>query len=397
LDQNTNTKKNLGLYIHIPFCVKKCDYCDFLSAPATEKMQESYIQTLLTEIRSYKGLTGDYMVPTIFFGGGTPSAIHPSHIASVMEAINDTFSIDWSSLEATIEVNPGNVNLEKLETYKKAGFNRLSFGLQSVNNNELKLLGRIHSYEQFADNYSLARSVGFHNINIDLMSALPGQTIPSWENTLRTVIALEPEHISAYSLIIEEGTPFFERYGEGALYQKELPDEETDRLMYHRTKEILQESGYYRYEISNYAKKGYECKHNISYWNGTDYLGLGLGSASLFYNERFRNIPDLKQYINLCQQNKDSDMLPMILRTEIREQSLENQMEEFMYLGLRLIDGVDCNEFQQRFHRNIHEVYKDVIPALVSKQLLKIEGNRIALTEYGIDISNYVLSHFLLS
>jgi len=337
------------------------------------------------------------MVPTIFFGGGTPSAIHPSHIASVMEAINDTFSIDWSSLEATIEVNPGNVNLEKLETYKKAGFNRLSFGLQSVNNNELKLLGRIHSYEQFADNYSLARSVGFHNINIDLMSALPGQTIPSWENTLRTVIALEPEHISAYSLIIEEGTPFFERYGEGALYQKELPDEETDRLMYHRTKEILQESGYYRYEISNYAKKGYECKHNISYWNGTDYLGLGLGSASLFYNERFRNIPDLKQYINLCQQNKDSDMLPMILRTEIREQSLENQMEEFMYLGLRLIDGVDCNEFQQRFHRNIHEVYKDVIPALVSKQLLKIEGNRIALTEYGIDISNYVLSHFLLS
>lgn len=393
----SNIKQNLGLYIHIPFCVKKCEYCDFLSAPATEKIQESYIEALLTEIRSYKGMTEKYTVPTIFIGGGTPSAIHPSHIVKIMEVINQTFSIDWDQLEATIEVNPGNVNEEKLKAYKTAGFNRLSFGLQSVNNEELKLLGRIHTYEQFADNYTLARQLGFHNINIDLMSALPGQAIRSWENTLRKAIALEPEHISAYSLIIEEGTPFFDRYGEGALYQKELPDEDTDRLMYHRTKEILQESGYYRYEISNYAKNGYECKHNISYWNGTQYLGLGLGAASLYQNARFRNIADLNQYIHLCNQNKDIKTLPFALHTEVREQSLEDQMEEFMYLGLRLINGVDCDDFQRRFHHDIHEVYKDVIPKLVSKKLLKIEGSRIMLTEYGLDISNYVLSHFLLS
>lgn len=399
LDRNTvtNANQNLGLYIHIPFCVKKCDYCDFLSAPATEKMQDSYVQALLTEIRSYKGKVSGYRVPTIFIGGGTPSAIDPSHILSIMEAIYETFSIDGNRLEATIEVNPGNVTQEKLETYKKAGINRLSFGLQSVDNRELKILGRIHTYEQFVDNYTLARKVGFSNINIDLMSALPGQTVQSWENTLNTVISLKPEHISAYSLIIEEGTPFYEKYGEGALYQKQLPTEDTDRLIYHRTKEILHESGYDRYEISNYAKNGYECKHNISYWNGTDYLGLGLGASSLYQDVRFRNIPDINQYINLCKQNEETKTLPLALRRDIRQLSLEDQMEEFMYLGLRLINGVDCNVFQQRFHRDIHEVYKDVIPDLISKQLLKKEGSCIALTDYGLDISNYVLSHFLLS
>ncbi|HCA69983.1 MAG TPA: coproporphyrinogen III oxidase, partial [Lachnospiraceae bacterium] len=295
----SDRKEELGLYVHIPFCVKKCDYCDFLSAPATEEMKKNYIRALLSEIRSYKGKTNGYTVPTVFIGGGTPSAIPASDIEKIMEEIWDTFLVDSDRLEATIEVNPGTVTREKLLAYQRAGINRLSFGLQSTDDRELKMLGRIHSYEEFKDNYELAREAGFHNINIDLMSSLPGQTVQTWENSLRTVTALKPEHISAYSLIIEEGTPFYERYGKGALHQGELPEEETDRLLYHRTKELLEESGYHRYEISNYARAGYECRHNSSYWIGTEYLGLGLGASSLFGGARFHNGNDIREYIRL--------------------------------------------------------------------------------------------------
>jgi oxygen-independent coproporphyrinogen-3 oxidase len=407
-------KKDLGLYLHIPFCVKKCDYCDFLSAPATEETKKKYIDAMITEIESYYKSRSEYIVPTIFFGGGTPSCLDAISITRIMEAIGKVFQIDRDRMEATIEVNPGTITKEKLIAYQEAGINRLSFGLQSTNNNELLLLGRIHTYEQFAENYHLAREVGFQNINVDLMSALPKQTPASWENTLNSVINLKPEHISAYSLIIEEGTKFYDRYQDTSPYYKELPEEEADRLIYHRTKEILEANGYYRYEISNYAKEGYECRHNSSYWIGTDYLGIGLGAASLLDGVRFLNLQDIQQYIGRCenyQEKKSSNITdaanfvqrdcfsedPIEIRRDMEQLTKQQRMEEYMFLGLRMCSGISKTGFVKRFDVDINSIYKEVIDQLVTSNLLVVQGDRIKLTDYGIDVSNTVLSEFLLS
>jgi oxygen-independent coproporphyrinogen III oxidase len=385
--EDITNNQPLGLYIHIPFCVKKCDYCDFLSAPATEETKKRYVDALIAEI---KGCASSYLkheVQTIFFGGGTPSCLDAGEIERIMDALSDTFQLREGYREVSIEVNPGTLTEEKLRVYRKAGINRLSFGLQSVNDEELKKLGRIHTYQQFEDNFLLARSLGFDNINVDLMSALPEQTVESWERTLRTIIALEPEHISAYSLIVEEGTRFYERYREGAKESELLPDEDTDRRIYHLTKEILKNNGYEQYEISNYAKKGYECRHNSSYWIGTDYLGLGLGAASLIQGIRFSKEEDLGKYITLC----EGDLI-----REACALTLEQRMEEFMFLGLRMCHGISKQEFYHRFQRNIKEVYPGIIGDLVGKGLLLEEGDRIYLTDFGIDVSNQVLAEFLL-
>ena len=410
--EGTAKRRQLGLYIHIPFCIKKCDYCDFLSAPADEETKRRYFDALITEIWSYKGKTEGYMVPTIFIGGGTPSAVTATYIHEILEAIGEIFYLDKKQLEATIELNPGTVTKEKLETYKESGINRLSFGLQSTDNNELKLLGRIHTYEQFEENYLLAREVGFQNINIDLMSALPGQTIKSWETTLNQVIRLKPEHISAYSLIIEEGTPFYRRYGEGLIEEPELPDEETDRLIYSNTKDILEANGYHRYEISNYAKNGYECRHNSSYWSDIEYLGIGLGASSLINGARFSNLHDLEQYISLCKgykfsnqtnesnydlRHSDNITIDSIgIRIEHEALSIKQRMEEFMFLGLRMSSGISRESFQIRFHTSVEAIYGKTIQALIKDKLLVSEGDRIYLTDYGIDVSNVVFSQFLL-
>jgi oxygen-independent coproporphyrinogen-3 oxidase len=408
------TKKELGLYIHIPFCVRKCDYCDFLSAPGTEKMKKEYVEALLTEIKSYQGRTQAYRVPTIFFGGGTPSCIDATDIARIMHEIYRVFTVTTETLEATIEVNPGTVTEEKLTTYLGAGINRVSFGLQSTDNVELKRLGRIHCYEDFLENYKLARILGFRNINIDLMSALPGQTLSSWESTLTKIADLEPEHISAYSLIIEEGTGFYDRYQPGAPSEKELPDEETDRLIYDRTKEILQEYGYHRYEISNYAKAAYECRHNSSYWIGTDYLGLGLGASSLVDGARFSNIHDIKQYISACNEYVSRRSNASVLdHSDTRDDFMKNdcigirkdftlltreeRMEEYMFLGLRRCDGISKSTFFQRFQIEIETIYGEVLEQLEYKKLVTMNEDQIKLTDYGIDISNSVLSEFLLN
>jgi oxygen-independent coproporphyrinogen-3 oxidase len=407
-------RRDLGLYIHIPFCVRKCEYCDFLSAPGTDSAKREYVDALLREIESYQGKTSAYVVPTIFFGGGTPSCIPESDIASIMACLRSTFYIQEEKLEATIEVNPGTITKEKLISYQKAGINRISFGLQSTDNVELEQLGRIHCYEDFLQNYRLAREVGYRNINVDLMSALPGQTVTSWEQTLRRIAELEPEHISAYSLIIEEGTGFYERYKPGAPDEKELPDEETDRQIYYRTKEVLQSYGYERYEISNYAKPNKECRHNNSYWVGTDYLGLGLGAASLLNGTRFSNVHDMKQYTTLINeygknskgksnaelisQEIDSmtdDMLG--IRIDKKQLTREEQMEEFMFLGMRRCEGINKVTFFQRFGKNIESVYGNVLIQLEQKNLIVMTGDQIRLTEYGIDVSNIVLSEFLLS
>jgi len=393
---NTEIKQDLGLYIHIPFCEKKCDYCDFLSGPSSKEGIKEYFEALYLEIEQYSNFLESYTVSTIFIGGGTPSVVESSYIEGIMEKLMRVFHIDQGRLEATIEINPGTVTREKLLAYKRAGINRISFGLQSTNNEELKLLGRIHTYEQFEQNYHLARELGFQNINIDLMSALPGQTVENWEETLNKVIQLNPEHISAYSLIIEEGTKFYERYKEGSQGSKLLPDEETDRFMYYKTKSVLKENGYLRYEISNYAKEGFECKHNVSYWIGTEYLGIGLGASSYIGGARFSNLDELELYIQQCKKSNISEIEFMNIRKDYTVLTKQEKMEEFMFLGLRICVGISKKEFIRRFMVPIEGIYSSTIQELKQKKLIEEEGDNIKLTEYGVDISNYVLAEFLL-
>lgn len=376
-------KKDLELYIHIPFCIRKCKYCDFLSGPSGEKERQEYVESLCRKIHSYGELAEAYRVVSIFVGGGTPSILTEEQILKIFAALREVFEIE-ADAEITLEMNPGTVTEEKLKAYKQCGINRLSMGLQSTDNKELEALGRIHTYETFQESYRLARAAGFQNINVDLMSAIPYQTRESYQKTLRRIAKLvpPPEHISAYSLIIEEGTPFYERYGEGE-HAEELPDEEKERQMYQDTIEILKTYGYHRYEISNYAKEGYECRHNIGYWNRTEYLGIGAGAASLIENRRF-TAPDLLKKVDGSEE-EDIEIL-----------TVENQMEETMFLGLRMMKGVSVSGFEKTFGRTMKSVYGNVIERLKKEQLIVEEGDDIRLTEHGIDISNYVMSEFLL-
>ena len=323
----------------------------------------------------------DYHVKTVFFGGGTPSILDGREICRIMEKIYAHFNVD-TDVEMTIEVNPGTGTEEKLRYYHKTGINRLSFGLQSVHEQELRMLGRIHTFETFLDSFKMARSLNFTNINVDLMSALPGQTCALWEESLSKVLMLKPEHISAYSLIIEDGTPFCRLWEEGKL---KLPDEDEERKMYHRTKEILAEAGYERYEISNYARKGFECRHNVGYWTGVEYVGFGLGASSLLSNIRLKNTEDLESYIKNNKFNTERIFL-----------TLENQMEEFMFLGLRLGEGVAVYDFKEKFGKNIDQVYGEVIKRHQKDGLLSVEEGKIRLTQRGMDFCNYVLADFLL-
>lgn len=392
----TSKKHPLGIYIHIPFCDKKCDYCDFLSGPANNQTKEYYSKALIEEIKAYNDLMDDYLVKTIFIGGGTPSSIEANYIVQILDSINNNFNLDVE--EISIETNPGTLSREKLKSYKDVGINRLSIGLQSTNNQELKLLGRIHTYEEFLENYHLARELGYSNINIDLMSGLPGQSVEAWEESLQKVLALKPEHISAYSLIIEEGTPFYERYGDKNASDIDEEnsrgngniDEETDRLIYSKTKEMLELHGYNRYEISNYARQGYECKHNKSYWERIPYLGLGLGSSSLIDNTRYNNEENLRNYI------KNSSK-PSLLRKNLINLSKEEAMEEFMFLGLRLTKGISKTKFQQEFGIGIEEIFQKQINQSIKEGVLEEIADTIRLTDYGLDVSNHVLARFLLS
>ena len=382
--------KELELYLHIPFCVKKCNYCDFLSAPAEEETRAAYVDALLEEIRGFED-PEDYEVVTVFFGGGTPSILPGQEIFRIMEALREKFSFRKRA-EITLEANPGTVDKEKLSCYKKAGINRLSFGLQSADAEELKKLGRIHTWEKFLESFQLAREAGFSNINVDLMSALPGQTKESWEKTLRQVLALQPEHISAYSLIIEEGTLFYQ------LYEKDverrdageepelLPSEEEERAMYEATGRILKEQGYLHYEISNYAKPGRECRHNLGYWQRRDYLGFGLGAATLLNPVRYKNTEDLEAYLGGDFSKKEFFVL-----------TKDNQIEETMFLGLRVLEGVSKEKFREQFSCELRVVYRKELEKLEQEGLLEEDGDFVRLTSRGIDLSNPVLAEFLLS
>ena len=373
----------MELYLHMPFCVRKCAYCDFLSFPTDQEAQNLYTRRLMEDIDAMGKKYGDIPVDTIFIGGGTPSVPDSALIVGIMEHVRKAFHVAEGA-EISMEANPGTVTREKLTDYRRAGINRLSFGLQSANDRELKLLGRIHTWAEFLESFHLARECGFTNINIDLMSALPGQTRESWKDTLKRVTDLNPEHISAYSLIIEDGTPFGEKYGseEG---RKLLPDEDSEREMYHETKRFLKSCGYERYEISNYAKPGRECRHNIGYWTGLPYLGLGLGASSYMDGCRFAVNSDMKQYL----EEKPG------MFTDVEKLTKKDMEEEFFYVGLRMTAGVSLPEFERRFGVSAKDVYPGLMEMFVEEKAAVFQGDRFVLTDYGLDVSNYIMAQFL--
>lgn len=373
----------MELYLHMPFCVRKCAYCDFLSFPTDQEPQNLYTRRLREDIDAMGKKYGDIPVDTIFIGGGTPSVPDSALIVGIMEHVRKAFHVAEGA-EISMEANPGTVTREKLTDYRRAGINRLSFGLQSANDRELKLLGRIHTWAEFLESFHLARECGFTNINIDLMSALPGQTRESWKDTLKRVTDLNPEHISAYSLIIEDGTPFGEKYGseEG---RKLLPDEDSEREMYHETKRFLRDCGYERYEISNYAKPGRACRHNIGYWTGLPYLGLGLGASSYMDGCRFAVNSDMKQYL----EEKPG------MFTDVEKLTKKDMEEEFFYVGLRMTAGVSLPEFERRFGVSAKDVYPGLMEMFVEEKAAVFQGDRFVLTDYGLDVSNYIMAQFL--
>ena len=382
----------MELDIHIPFCVKKCDYCDFLSFAADEQTQKSYVAALQKELAFYGAKYKDRRITTIFIGGGTPSWLKEDYMQAIMETVYHYFSVEQDA-EITIECNPGTITEHKFEVYRRIGINRLSIGLQSVHNEELKILGRIHTFEQFLKTYDMARKHGFSNINIDLMSSLPGQTPEIFCDSLYQVLKLKPEHISVYSLIIEKGTPFYELYRFDAVRQaagmqtESLPTEEEEYQTTKMTQHILKEAGYHWYEISNFAKPGYECRHNIGYWKRVDYLGVGLGASSLIDNVRYSNTRDLYTYLSVPADSLH-ETAAQITRNE--------QMEEFMFLGLRMRDGFYRDEFTQAFGIPIEAVYGDALNHLQQEELLLKREGRIYLTDKGMDLNNYVVAQFML-
>ena len=375
-----NRRIPLELYVHIPFCVRKCQYCDFLSGPSDEETKDRYIEALLKEIRAAEH-TEDYEIVSVFIGGGTPSALKAEAIASIMRTLQEQFFF-CEDAEVTIEANPGTVDLEKLTIYRNVGINRLSLGLQSTDAEELKLLGRIHSYEEFLKSYEWAREAGFSNINIDLMFAIPGQTGEAWRQQLYQVAELNPEHISAYSLIIEEGTPFAEQ-------NLDLPDEDTEYQMYEDTAEILERYGYRQYEISNYAKQGYMCRHNAGYWQRREYLGFGLGASSLYGGMRFSNTHQMQEYLK---ESRNPDQI----RKDVTVLSRNEQIEEFMFLGLRMTEGISEKKFEENFDVRLMDVYGDILQKYEETGFMEHIETKWRLTRKGIHVSNHILADFLL-
>ena len=368
----------LMIYVHIPFCVKKCDYCDFVSGVCDKTVHEAYFKALKEEIISRSESARDKRAGSVFFGGGTPSIVDAHHIDEIMQLLYTRFHIDRDA-EISIEANPNSVTAEKLKVYREAGINRISIGLQSSKDDELKTLGRVHTFEEFLKTYDLVRGEGFKNVNIDIMSAIPGQTLDSYHETLKAVAKLSPEHISAYSLIVEEGTPFYERYKDGT----GLPDEDTERAMYHDTKAILKEYGYERYEISNYARPGYECKHNTGYWTGREYIGFGVAAASYDKETRRVNTEDLNKYIAGEREGETARL------------SENDKMEEFMFLGLRMTRGISKSGFLKAFGKDFYDIYGKQAEKLKDLGLIVESGDRIFLSELGTDVSNTVMAEFM--
>ena len=443
-------QRMLGLYIHIPFCVRKCRYCDFLSAPASEETRSVYLKSLEGQIRAFGRKLQDapeqYLIDSIFIGGGTPSLLSANQMQSLLDTVRSSFCLTKEA-EITAECNPGTVTGEKLLAYRSAGINRLSIGLQSSNNEELALLGRIHTWEEFLETFKSARKSGFSNINIDVMGALPGQTPASYQQTLERVLALHPEHISAYSLIIEEGTPFFEEYGDedacrscgsssshkkgnvsGSSHKKKLPSEDEVVQMDELTWKLLSDAGYEHYEISNYALPGKECRHNLKYWHCGEYLGVGTGAASYIRKDcglidpleslskvsteqvetskkqsagsesanagsfiRLKVLTDTSEFSKL-DWNEPSTLSNCFADCE--ELTRAEEMEEMAFLGLRTKEGVRLSDFYERFGKHFDEVYGDVIKRYTQMGMMKADETHVALTIKGMEVANWIMADF---
>lgn len=373
--------KNISLYVHIPFCKQKCFYCDFKSYAGIEELENDYIDALILEIKNKcKG----YLIKTLFVGGGTPSYLSESNLSKLLKELNKLSFLD--NAEKTIECNPGTLSDEKIKIIKENNINRISMGLQTTKNNLLKNIGRIHTIEEFKANYKRVRELGIENINIDIMFGLPNQSLQDYKETLEDIVKLNPEHISAYSLIIEEGTYFYKLYEEDKL---NIPNEDDERRMYEITKEILEDNNYKQYEISNYAKEGRECRHNKVYWELDEYIGVGVSASSFIDEKRIKNIDNIKEYIERINNNKD-------VSESIIANSLKEDMEEFMFLGLRMIEGVSIDKFKNKFSKDINDVYGEIINKNKKIGLLDEKNGRIYLTNKGIEVSNWVMSEFIL-
>ena len=368
----------IEIYVHIPFCVRKCAYCDFYSHPADEAQMDAYIEEVLEEI-SLCPFSGRE-VSSVFFGGGTPSIADAGSIVKILEKLRQEFRV-LTDAEISIEVNPGTVTREKLRAFRNAGINRLSIGLQNASDAMLEKLGRIHRFRDFTETFRIAREEGFTNISADLISGLPGETPENFAESLKKVLSLEPEHLSVYSLIIEENTPFYALYGPSGSHADELPSEDTERETAHLADRLLAGAGYRKYEISNYAKPGYECRHNLGYWTGVPYVGFGAAAASYIDGKRFRNALN-DEYLALPYEE-----------CEVLDE--KDRMSEMMILGLRLTEGVSREAFRERFGKDLFTVYGDVIEKYVSLGALASDGGRVRLTPYGMDTANIVMAEFL--
>ncbi len=381
-------KEELGIYIHIPFCKKKCYYCDFISYCDKNELIDKYIECLKKEIINFAQKYKDvYDITTIYIGGGTPSSINEKYIKNIIDTINNNIVNIKKIKEITIEVNPGTITKEKIEQYKMARINRISIGLQSTNNKLLEEIGRIHDFDEFLETYNMARKVGFKNINVDLMLGLPNQTIKDLSNSVDKIIQLNPEHISIYSLILEENTVLFNLIEQGKLI---LPTDEVERNMYWYIKNKLELSGYKHYEISNFAKEGYESKHNWNCWEQKQYVGFGVAAHSYLKDKRFSNIENLEQYIN----NIENDNLEKnyILH---ENQNIYDKKKEYMLLGLRKIDGVSIQKFKNKFDDNPIYLFRKELKKLIEEDLLEIDGDDIRLTNKGLDLANVVWEEFV--
>jgi len=369
--------KELGIYIHIPFCKRKCDYCDFISYCDKNNIIDKYIKKLKEEIESELN-NKEYKITTIYIGGGTPSFIDSKYIVEILNNIKEKYKLD--NAEITIELNPGTVTEEKLLDYKKAGINRLSIGLQETSNELLKQIGRIHTYEEFLETYNLASNVGFKNINVDLMIGLPNQSIVNIKESLNKVINLNPEHISVYSLILEEGTKLYQKYKNKEI---DLPDEELERNMYWYVKNTLENNKYSHYEISNFSKKGHESKHNMNCWEQKEYIGFGLNAHSYIDGVRYSNTENLEEYLN-----KDNKIIH-------EKQTIEDMKKEYMLLGLRKINGISIQKFEEKFVENPIFLFRNELNNLVKEELIEVDGDIIKLTNKGLDLANIVWEEFV--
>lgn len=377
--------KKLGIYIHIPFCKQKCNYCDFYSIKGDDESENKYIEAIINEIKSYKdNLRGTYMADTIFFGGGTPTIIKTENLKRIIDCLRDAIEIDNCS-EISMEANPNTLTSEKLNSYKSIGINRLSIGIQSLNDEILKKIGRIHDSSEALEAIDRAKNTGFENINADVMFNIPGQTVYDIEETVTKIIDRGVKHISFYSLKLEKGTPMYSMEKNNKII---MPDEEVEREMYYAGRNIMEKNNLFQYEISNFAEKGFECRHNLKYWNQEEYIGLGPSAHSFLNNTRYSNPSDLKMY---CE-NSMSDKFERIIQEELEKDDL---MFEYIMLRLRLTEGLNIKEFNNKFSQDFLEMYKLQIDYLIKNNLLELKNDFVRLTKKGLDISNYVIEEFM--